>query len=215
MAEISANKTVEKKTPDKRQRILLAAIKVFSIKGFHGSKVSDIAKEAGVADGTIYLYFKNKDDILIQLFDESLKVLLNDMNRALAKSDDPLERIRIFIRMHLASVEKYQRVAEVMQLELRQSHKFMNEQIPRRFTEYLNLISETVQMGQRAGVIKQDLEPAMVKRAVFGAMDEIALHWVLTKQRKRKSYVLKNCADKLADIFISGLLATEKEIKAG
>jgi len=204
-------KTTEKKADDKRQRILLAAIKVFSNKGFHGSKVSDIAKEADVADGTIYLYFKNKDDILIQLFDESLKVLLGEMKQALEKSNDPLERIRIFIQMHLASVEKYQSVAEVMQLELRQSHKFMNEQIPRRFTDYLNLISETVQMGQKAGIIKRDLAPAMVKRAVFGAMDEIALHWVLTKQRKRKSYALKDCADKLADIFIGGIIATGRE----
>jgi len=201
-------KTNEKKSDDKRQRILLAAIKIFSLKGFHGSKVSDIAKEAGVADGTIYLYFKNKDDILIQLFDESLKVMLDNMRVALEKEDNPLERIKIFIRMHLASVEQYQSVAEVMQLELRQSNKFMKEKAPKRWGEYLNIISDTVRKGQTNGVIRKDIHPAMVRNAVFGAMDEIALNWVLSKQKKKKVFDLKESADKIASVFIDGLNKT-------
>lgn len=196
---------IEKKSNDKRQRILLASIKVFSSKGFHGSKVSDIAKEADVADGTIYLYFKNKDDILIQLFDESLKVMLGNMRQALAEVDDPLDRLKIFIRMHLESVEKYQNLAEIMQLELRQSHKFMKEHVPKRWSEYLNIISDTVRKGQEIGKIRPDVHPAMMKRAVFGAMDEVALNWVLNKQRKKRSFSLEECAEKLADIFIAGL----------
>ena len=203
MARLKKNN--EKKSDDKRQRILVGAIKVFSTKGFHGSKVSDIAREAGVADGTIYLYFKNKDDILIQLFDESLKVLLSDMRKALAEESDPLKKIRVFIRMHLDSVEKYQSLAEVMQLELRQSSKFMKEHTPKRFTEYLNIISDIIRRGQETEIIRKDMHPAMMKRAIFGAMDEIALGWVLSKQRKRRTYELAECADKLADIFLAGL----------
>ncbi len=195
----------ERKTDNKRRKILLAAINVFSSKGFHGSKVSDIAKEAGVADGTIYLYFKNKDDILIQLFDESLKVMLGNMHQALIEKKDPLERIKVFILMHLDSVEKYQSVAEVMQLELRQSHKFMKENVPKRFGEYLNIIGDTVRSGQEAGIIRKDVHPAMIKSAIWGAMDEIALNWVLTKQRKKKTYDLEDCAEKLANIFVMGL----------
>ena len=206
-------KMADKRADDKRQRILIGAIKVFSSKGFHGSKVSDIAREAGVADGTIYLYFKNKDDILIQLFEESLKVLLNDMRKALAEESDPMKKIRTFIRMHLESVEKYQSLAEVMQVELRQSSKFMKEYTPKRFGEYLNIISETIRKGQEADLIRKDLHPAMIKRAIFGAMDEIALGWVLGKQRKRKSYELTECADKLSDIFLAGLVLPQA--KAG
>ena len=198
----------DKRSKDKRQRILLAAIKVFSSKGFHGSKVSDIAKEANVADGTIYLYFKNKDDILIQLFDESLKVLLGNMSQALAEENDPLSRLRIFIRIHLDSVVKYQSVAEIMQLELRQSHKFMKEQVPKRWSEYLNIIRDTIRKGQQDGVIRDDIHPAMVKSAIFGAMDEIAINWVLNKQRKRKAFDLVDSSEKLADIFLTGLEAT-------
>jgi TetR/AcrR family fatty acid metabolism transcriptional regulator len=113
--------------------------------------------------------------------------------------------------MHLESVEKYQSLAEVMQLELRQSSKFMKEYTPKRFGEYLNLISETIRKGQEADLIRKDLHPAMIKRAIFGAMDEIALGWVLSKQRKRKSYELAECADKLADIFLAGLVLPKEE----
>ena len=128
----------EKNQENKRIRILEAAVKVFAKNGFHNSKVSVIAKEAGVADGTIYLYFKNKDDILISLFEESLNRLIDNMEEAVKDVNDPLEKLKMFIHMHLKLVEENQGVAEVMQVELRQSHKFMKEYVPQRLADYLD-----------------------------------------------------------------------------
>lgn len=195
---------------DKRSRILAAAIRIFADNGFHNSKVGDIAKEANVADGTIYLYFKNKDDILISLFEEALSLLINNMRAELKKAKGPLEKVQSFIRVHLSTVEQYQAVAEVMQVELRQSHKFMKEYVPEKYAEYLNIISDIILEGQKAGVVKKDIVPAVYKRALFGALDEISLHWVLTKRKRKSKYDLKDTANVLADIFIRGILGGEK-----
>lgn len=192
-------------TDDKRSRILKAAVKIFAKNGFHNSKVNDIAKEANVADGTIYLYFKNKDDILISLFEEALSLLINNMREELKLAKSPLERVRRFIQIHLMTVERYQAVAEVMQVELRQSHKFMKEYVPEKFAEYLNIISDIVADGQKQGLIKKDIIPAVFKRALFGALDEISLNWVLTKRQRRLKYDLGDTAGVLADIFIHGI----------
>jgi TetR/AcrR family fatty acid metabolism transcriptional regulator len=195
----------EKNQLDKRTRILDAAVRVFAKNGFHNSKVSEIAKEAKVADGTIYLYFKNKDDILISLFEQSLTLLINNMREAVKDVNDPLEKLHLFIKMHLQSVERFQGVAEVMQVELRQSHKFMKEYVPERLTEYLNIVSDIIEEGKGAGVIRLDIHPALFKRALFGAMDEIALHWVLIRRQKRKDYQLSDSAEQLYRIFIGGI----------
>ena len=202
---IAIMKIPEKNNTEKRERIIGAAVKVFAKNGFHNSKVSEIAKEADVADGTIYLYFKNKDDILISLFESSLKLLIDNMIEAIKNVDDPLEKLRLFIKMHLASVEKYQGVAEVMQVELRQSHKFMKEYVPQRLADYLNIVSDIIDEGKKAGVIKQDIHPALFKRALFGAMDEIALNWVLIKRQRKKVYELANSANQLCELFIAGI----------
>lgn len=195
----------EKNQIDKRERILAAAVKVFAENGFHNSKVSEIAKKAKVADGTIYLYFKNKDDILISLFEKSLTLLINNVVNAIKAVSDPLEKLRMFIRMHLQTVEQNPGFAEVMQVELRQSHKFMKEYVPERLAEYLNIISDIIEEGKKDGHIKPEIHPALFKRALFGAMDEIALHWVLIKRQKRKTYELSDSAERLCNIFIAGI----------
>jgi len=195
----------EKNQIDKRERILAAAVKVFAENGFHNSKVSEIAKKAKVADGTIYLYFKNKDDILISLFEQSLTLLINNVVESIKNVSDPLEKLRVFIRMHLQSVEQYPGLAEVMQVELRQSHKFMKEYVPERLAAYLNIISDIIEEGKKAGHIRAEIHPALFKRALFGAMDEIALHWVLIKRQKRRAYELSDSAQRLCNIFVEGI----------
>jgi TetR/AcrR family fatty acid metabolism transcriptional regulator len=186
----------------KRDRILHAAIKIFSQKGFFNSKVSDIAQLAGVADGTIYLYFKNKDDLLISLFEEKMAEVVADVRARITAGDDALSRLRIFIENHMGLLLREAELIEVLQVELRQSNKFMKDYVPVKFLEYLDVISEILELGKREGTFRQDLNITMARRAVFGALDEMALAYVLSRKRK---YDPTEAASEIYRIFAEGL----------
>src|SRR5215831_4799966 len=142
----------EKAQSDKYQKIIQAATHVFASKGFYNSKVSDIASEADVADGTIYLYFKNKDDILISIFEYSMDTFISAVERTLKGIQDPIEKLHRFIFLHLELVQNNQDVAQVLQIELRQSSKFMKEYAATKFLDYLNIISKILEEGQASGL---------------------------------------------------------------
>jgi TetR/AcrR family fatty acid metabolism transcriptional regulator len=194
------------KDESKHQKILQAAIKVFSEKGFYNSRVSEIAKEANVADGTIYLYFKNKDDILISLFEEEFAKIVRDMRAELAREKDALQKIKRFAITHLSIVSHHPHLAEVMGVEVRQSTKFMKEYVNQPFIEYLNIIRSVVIEGQEKGLLRKDLTPGVMKRALFGALDEMARYWVLSTKKKHS---IDEAALQISDVFIRGMMSEE------
>ena len=149
----------KKKDTNKYFKIIEAATKVFAEKGFFQSRVADIAREAGVADGTIYIYFENKDDILISLFEEQMSLVLENMEAQLSTVDDPAEKLRIFALTHLKLVEENQSMAEIIQVELRQSSKFIKEYKNQQFARYLDIIAGIIREGQEKGVFRADIVP--------------------------------------------------------
>lgn len=186
----------------KFDRILRAAVKVFAQKGFFHTRVADVAKEAGVADGTVYLYFKNKDDILISLFETEMDKIIARTRQELAEEDGVLNKLKRFARVYARMVLENQNLAEVIQIELRQSNKFMKEYQNEKFMEYLRIIGGLVEEGQREGVIRPDIKPIVFKRSYFGALDETATFWVLSK---KKSYDLMETVEQIGNIFIGGI----------
>lgn len=186
----------------KRDRILRAAIRIFSQKGYFNSKISEIARLAGVADGTIYLYFKNKDDLLISLFEEKMGEVVSDVRARVAEGGDALSRLQIFIRNHMDLLIREAGLIEVIQVELRQSNKFMKEYVPVKFLEYLDVLGEILEAGKREGVFRSDLQVTLARRAIFGALDEISLAYVLSKKRK---YDPARAAEEVFRIFADGL----------
>jgi TetR/AcrR family transcriptional regulator, fatty acid metabolism regulator protein len=196
--------SLKSKKPEKYRGILEAAVHVFARKGFYHARVSEIAREAGVADGTIYLYFQNKDDILIRLFEEGMNEVIRNVRAEVDKQHNPLEKIRAFARAHLALIERNKDMAEIIQVELRQSSKFMKEYRNEKFYEYLDIISEIVREGQELNVIRQDVLPGVMKRAFFGALDEMSRFWVLSS---RKKYNIDTAADQISEFFIKGISA--------
>jgi TetR/AcrR family fatty acid metabolism transcriptional regulator len=188
---------------DKHDRIIKAAIKVFAKNGFYNSRVSEIAKEAQVADGTVYLYFKNKDDILIRLFEEEMDKIITNMKEEMEKIPEPDGKLRRFAVIHLNMVRENKSLAEVIQVELRQSSKFMHEYKNRKFIEYLNIISGIVKEGQRTGYFRTDIMPGLFKRSFFGALDELSNMFVFSTKRK---YNVEMAADQVSSFFIAGLL---------
>jgi TetR/AcrR family fatty acid metabolism transcriptional regulator len=195
----------------KHQKILKAASKIFAKRGFHNARVSEIAREANVADGTIYLYFKNKDDILIHLFEETMDGILRSMREEIQPLTDPVEKLRVFVRRHLRLVEENPDLADVIQVELRQSNKFMKDYDNRKFQEYLNLVAEIVREGQQMGALRADINPSIAKRVIYGALDELSTIWVLSRKRDRS---VEQVARQVSDIIISGLVQPNRETEA-
>ena len=186
---------------DKREAILRAAISVFARCGYFNSKVADIAREAGVADGTVYLYFKSKEEILHSIFDRSVEEALDAARKRVERLDDPREKLRQIAHMHLERLGADRDLAVVFQVELRGSTKFMEEFSAAGFAEYLALIRSTFEEGQRAGLFRADLNARVVAKVLFGALDEMATNWILSKRR----YKLAPMADQVLDIFLNGV----------
>ncbi|MCK5187546.1 MAG: TetR family transcriptional regulator [Deltaproteobacteria bacterium] len=191
------------KSEDKHQRIIKAALKVFAKKGFYNSRVSEIAKEAEVADGTIYLYFKNKDDILISVFETEMMKMISNMKKELSKCHDPVEKIRIFAFQHLNMITENQEWAEVAQVELRQSSKFMREYVKDHYTDYINIFAYIIREGQEKGIFKEGINTGIAKRAFFGALDEMGRYWVLSRSKR---YSVEESSEQISDMFIEGVM---------
>lgn len=168
---------------DKRDRILAAAERVFARHGFFAARVSEIAKDAGVADGTIYLYFKSKDDLLISLFENRMKQVNDALRTAVAAAPPaPVDQLRAFIRTYLKLVHDEPAAAEVLTIELRQSSKFMKEYENPAFVEFLRMLGGIVAAGQERGEIDDTVPAHVAARMIFGMVDELALAWVLARQ---------------------------------
>ena len=186
----------------KRERILRAAVDVFAEHGYFNAKVAQIAKAAGVADGTIYLYFDGKEDLLITIFREHTRNYLRALEQQMANVNGAEERLRIAIRHHLETLGRDRALAVVSQVELRHSLKFMSLLSQEEIADYLNIIRKIVESGQQEGVFRRTVHPQLVAKAVFGVLDEMVTSWMLSE----KDYDLGALSDEVADLLLTGLL---------
>jgi len=202
MSESSLSSRKGRAGGDKRARILQAAVRVFAKKGFHATRVSEVAKAAGVADGTIYLYFESKDQLLVSLFEDRVTRLLAFLDEEIPKLPDPASRLRRIIEIQLGLLEGERDLAEVITVIIRQSTKLLREFAAPRFLAYLDAIARVVAEGQASGVFRDDVSPHLVARAVFGSLDGLALTWVLGKAERGG---LMKSAGQLSELFLRGL----------
>jgi TetR/AcrR family fatty acid metabolism transcriptional regulator len=206
MLEISRGDHNLMKSADKHSKIIRAATKVFAKKGFFNARISDIAKEAKVADGTIYLYFNNKFDILISVFEQEIGKLIDQVKALIDQEDNPQKMLEIFITRHLTEMKKNKNLAEVIQIELRQTNKIIRDYRNNNFSEYVNIISTIIKKGQEQNIYRKDILPGLAKRAIFGALDEIARVWNINIDT---DYSVDEAARQVTEIFLAGILATE------
>lgn len=188
---------------DKSQQIIDAAIRVFARNGYYNSRVSDIAKEAGIAAGTIYLYFKTKDEILVTLFREQMAGFVARLRKAISVEPDALRKLRRLIALHFQVLESNPDLAEVVQVELRQGNKFFRGASAHEVAAYFALIASVLEEGVEAGLFRKDLPIKVATKLLFGALDQMTTSWVLGKRR----YRLSETADAVADIFLRGVAA--------
>ncbi|MEL6184579.1 MAG: TetR/AcrR family transcriptional regulator [Myxococcota bacterium] len=189
---------------DRRQAIIDAAVEVFAKKGFFGAKVAEIAETAGVADGTISLYFKSKDDLLISLFEEKMEMIIDDLETTLHSLDSPEDKLRTYIILHLEGVAAQPELMQVLTIELRQSARFIKEYSPKGFGRYLAILGAILEEGQERGLFRQELHPGVFRRALFGAIDEISLEWIL-RGRDHPLPDPKVVGSEIADFILRGL----------
>lgn len=189
--------------PEKYDAILRAAISVFARNGFFNSKVADVAREAGVADGTVYLYFKNKDHVLVSIFESIMDEAIAEGREAVEPIDDPREKLRRIAELHLSRMGSDRDLAVVFQVELRSSMKFMEQFSATRVSEYLELIRAAISEGQRRGAFRKNVDANVASKVFFGALDEMVTNWVLS----RKAYDLKSTADAVMNVFFDGVSA--------
>jgi TetR/AcrR family fatty acid metabolism transcriptional regulator len=188
---------------DKRELILRAATKVFAERGFFNAQVADVARAAGIAAGTVYLYFRSKDDLLVSIFEKTMREAITDGRAALAGLTDPVDRLRRIARLHLERMGRDRDLAVVFQVELRQSTKFMEQFSATQVREYLGIIRDVIADGQQQGLLRPDVNPTIAAKVLFGALDEMATNWILSRRR----YAPVADADAVLDLFLHGVKA--------
>jgi TetR/AcrR family transcriptional regulator, fatty acid metabolism regulator protein len=186
---------------DKRDALIRAAIDTFAARGFFNAQVADVARAAGVAAGTVYLYFRSKDDLLISIFERTMKEAIAEGRRSVGALTDPVEQLREIARLHLDRLGRDRRLAIVFQVELRQSTKFMERFSSTQLREYLGIIRDVIADGQARHVFKTNVNPTLAAKLFFGALDEMATNWILSRRR----YSLVAEADAIVELFVGGL----------
>lgn len=187
--------------PDKHEAILRAAITVFAEKGYFNSKVADIASEAGVADGTVYLYFKSKEEILHSIFNRAMEKFIDEGTKELSNIKDVTKRLARIAELHLERLGGDRDLAVVFQVELRGSTKFMEAFSAAGFAKYLDIIKRTVEEGQKSGDFRADIKAITIAKMFYGVLDEMVTDWILSK----KAYQLAPMAKEVMKLFLGGI----------
>ena len=175
------------KKRNKRQRIIDAAIQKFAERGYRDAPVSEIAKLANVADGTIYNYFDGKEHLLLCIFEEKMQEIIDELQTRLQTIESALERIRTFIEHHFWQLEKNPSLAQVFQVELRQSQRFYRGYRPQKLFDYLAILGDTILEGQRKGELNPRVHAQTLQWSIFGALAEISIQWVLASSWQRRN----------------------------
>ncbi len=189
----------------KRNRILQTAIEVFADKGYFTARMTDVAHAAHVADGTLYLYFDGKEDLLMTIFDQTLSQFIERLEHEMRSLDDPVDKLRVMVRLHLETLGRNRSLAHVLQIETRHTRKFMSQLTRGKFGKYLGLVRTIIEEGQATGRFKSSISAGLATNVVFGAVDEIIMSWLLAEDPSD----LLRYLDPLMDVLIEGLAPCE------
>jgi TetR/AcrR family fatty acid metabolism transcriptional regulator len=192
--------------PEKRQRILEAAVRIFGRRGYHDAKIAEIASEARVAEGTVYLYFRNKEHLFATVFDEKMDQLLA-RGREIAASKEPAsERLTRLVDLHLTFLASDRDLASLFQIELRRSARMLQRVIRSKLVDYFRLLGGVLKDGIESGEFRADLSPRLAVRVLFGTADEIVSEWLFSGEP-----TLLTDARKVVGMLLSGFAAGHEQ----
>jgi len=190
-----------KRSGEKYHVLIDAAVKTFARTGYHRTRIADIAREAGVADGTVYIYFENKEDILVSLFQDLMFSFVEELCSELVQCQTANEKLAAIINYHLKTLSNKPDQAKVTQIELRQIDQTINEGISRPLMKYFQLIEEVIEEGKEQCLYRQNLNTRTARKVVFGAIDEVVTCWVMSS----KPYDLTTLSEPVYDLLVRGL----------
>lgn len=196
-----------KKQEEKRKRILDAAARVFAGKGFYNAKIKDVADEAGVAHGTVYLYFESKDELLISLFRESLREVVKYVKSEIQKEKDAEDKLRRMISLQLELIETNPDLTALMLVELPQTGKFLSSDSLDELAAYIDMIADILREGVAEKIFDESMDADVVATVIYSGIQGIATRWVLEKM----TYPLKEVADKISKTFLKGIKPRQEQ----
>lgn len=185
----------------KRERILDAAVLEIARRGYYGTTVSTIARRAGVADGTIYLYFKNKEDVLVSIFERAMLRFIGEAQRIVDDAAGAEEKLRRIVALHLSLLGEDRDLAVIFQVEFRHTVHVLEVLSRSRIRDYLALIAQVVQQGKDEGVFRPETDALLAAKVIFGVLDEMGTDWVLSRKNTR----LGSRADPVSDLLLGGV----------
>ncbi len=202
------------KKEDRRAEIIEASIRAFARHGYHNTTIQNIVDLANFkSPGTIFRYFPKekakgsdhgiKDDILRSIFVEEITKLTQSVRSKVQQQTDPVLQIKAFIDHHFEHLQQQQDLAKVLQIELRQSHHFLQDYDHKKLQEYLEVLDYAIEAGQRQGVLSSQVPIKVIRWAMFGAIDEISTNWVLTEGKWPAD--LHAISEHIMMMFITGL----------
>ena len=199
------------KAQDRRQEIMEASIMAFAEHGYHNTTIQDIVdKTTFKSVGTIFKYFPKpsrehsvKDDILRSIFEDKITLLTDSARQQTEKEDEATAKIKAFLDHHFDHLQKKKSLAKVLQIELRQSHHFLQDYNYKKLQGYLAVLDAAIDLGKRNGELKSVVPTTVVRWAIFGAIDEISTTWVLTDGAWPKD--INSISKDIMTMFIDGM----------
>jgi len=190
-----------KKDEEKRKKILDTATKVFARMGFSNTKIQDVAQEAGIAHGTVYLYFKSKDDLFISIFQESLGELIDYISSEVQKKDSAEDKLRRMISLQLDVIEENPDLTKLILIEFPRTGNFLNDKNIDVLSNYIDVIGDVIKNGIEEGIFSTNVKPGIIATMIYSAMQGIATRWILDGM----SYPIKTMDVEISEIFLKGL----------
>ena len=186
-----------------REAIIQAAIEVFGKKGFKSASISEIAKKAGIADGTIYQYFKNKEDLLFSIPIEKTIEFSHQLDLHLEGILGALNKLRKFVWYYLYFFKTNPEYGRILMLDMRVSRSFVQtetyEFLKQAVGQSMNILVE----GRKEGLIRQDTDIYVQRHMILGTLEHMVARWLL----KGEEYDLLEYYEGACRILIDGLRA--------
>jgi TetR/AcrR family transcriptional regulator, fatty acid metabolism regulator protein len=213
VAGTKASTAAEERDQDRRKTILRAAVEVFARKGYHGCRIADVAREAGVAYGLVYHYFKNKEELLQLVFETGWGGFMSRIRDAAETSVSLEQKIGRIAQVAFEAYRIDPRGVRVLVLEFARSPSTGEANRRTAFAEVLGVITRMFERARTRGELRAGLEPALCAAMLFGSVEMSLTGFVMGLLDPRDSGLLAHAQEQLTSLFLDGARAAPEDAR--